>query len=301
MNYRLFFLLAVLFASQTTQATIKFGTYNIRNFDYDQRSHTPTNKKHLVNIIDELKTDLLAVQEINNSRVFNSMIDHNFFGAYESKLTNCGGAHDQHLGFVYNTSTLKLLDFKEDMRTSNPNDLRNPLCDQGSRPLAIAKFKIISTNQILIAISVHFKAGGNKKSIRKRYKQLDILSQILKFYRSQGIENFVVMGDFNSTEYSKKGEHYNKFNTIVGDMKLTNTTKKLGCTSYWWGGIDDNRLYPSTLDHILVSTSFLQSKQVTNKFLGHCQQLHCAVTDESQMGSAYDEVSDHCPLTTSVK
>ncbi len=74
------------------QAAVRVATYNIRNFDYDQRSNTPTNKNHLSKILKEINFDILAVQEINKRNIFANMIDESFGSRYQTYLSECGGA-----------------------------------------------------------------------------------------------------------------------------------------------------------------------------------------------------------------
>lgn len=294
-------LIVSLLFSISSKAALTISTYNIRNFDYDSRSHTPTNKAHLVSYLKQLQSDLLAVQEINNTRMFSEMINKHF-SSYKTSFTECGGAHGQKLGFVYNSEKLELLSFYEDGRTSNPNDPQFPYCNNGgSRPLAIAKFKIKDSNEVFVAISLHLKSGGNHKSIKKRFKQLAIVSNVLQDLKRQGVNNHVIMGDFNSTEYIKKTEHFKAFKQFLNENSLINTTTDIKCSSYWWGGVNDQKLYPSILDHILISKNFLLNKSSTSASMGHCKKLQCKVSNENTMGIGYDEVSDHCPLTTKVK
>lgn len=298
MKLNLLFLLTILI-SNSALASFKVASYNIRNFDYDERSRVSTNKQHLVKTIGQMNADLIGVQEINRTGIFDQMIQNNFLGKYRTVFTQCGGAHDQKLGFVYDTSKLQLMDFTQDMRTVNVND-RNQnqsfQCGQGSRPLAVAHFKQTSTNKHIIAISVHLKSGGRQKSIAKRYKQIQIIKNLIDEKRSQGFEHFIVVGDFNSTEYIFKKEIYKKFVNLVSQMKLQDTASNLKCTSYWWGGIDDSTQYPSSLDHILVSPALLAKGSASAQAYGHCAQLSCQATPEPSMGVSFDGVSDHCPI-----
>lgn len=293
--------LALLILSSQALAGIKFGTYNIRNFDYDERSHTPTNKSHLVNTISEISPDLLAVQEINNTFEFQKMININFMGEYASKFTECGGAHSQKLGFVYKPSKLSLIGFEQDMRTVNPKNPHQASCNSGSRPLAVGIFKTVDTKKVIVAISVHLKSGGRANSIEKRFMQLKLIKDLINEYRNEGYKNFVIMGDFNSTEYIVGGKIRAKFRNVVDKMDLRDLTSGLSCTAYWWGGVNDSKQYPSTLDHILVSPSLVDQKDITTKAHGHCAKLQCESTYESEMGVDFDGVSDHCPIVSEVK
>lgn len=293
-------LLIFLSFAEVTYSKTRYASYNIRNFDYDVRSNTPTNKKHLISIIENVQPDFMAVQEINQGHTFNNMIDTYFQGSYESILTECGGAHDQKLGFVYNTKKFKLINFDEDTRTVIPGKGRINNCRQGSRPLAVGTFKIIDSGELLVAISVHLKSGSRPNSIRKRYAQLDIINTVVKEHKMQGIKNFVIMGDFNSTEYIKGGKYKNQFMASVNQMGMIDTTSHLSCSAYWWGGKRDQRQYPSILDHIIVSPELIKDSTPKVESYGHCQKLKCQVTSDFEMGVSYDEVSDHCPLVTTI-
>jgi endonuclease/exonuclease/phosphatase family metal-dependent hydrolase len=293
-------------SSFSSSAGLRVASYNIRNFDYDVRSHTPTNKLHLVKIINEMKADLIAVQEINQKEEFKSMIKTNFAGHYEAELSECGGTNDQKLGFVYNTSKLELIKFKEDLRTVNPNyqnqqnRQEDGLCFAGSRPLAIGIFKNKQTKQIIVGIAVHLKAGGRPSNIRKRFKQHKVISKIVKEFHDANFPNVIVMGDFNSTEYSFKGENYNKFETSVQGMGMYDAAKDLKCTAYWWGGSQDSKQHPSALDHILISNNLINRKPPKLQTYGHCKRLKCKSTFDDDMGVSFDEVSDHCPILAEI-
>lgn len=282
-------------------AGFKLATYNIRNFDYDSRSNVFTNKLHLVKTLKEINADLIGVQEINKTRVFDNMIQSNFSGKYKTVFTECGGAHDQKLGFVYNKSKFRLANFEQDLRTVNLSNhqrvqTRNFSCRGGSRPLAVAHFKEINTGKNILAISVHLKSGGRPNSIAKRFKQLAIIKKLVQEKRRDGFEHFIVLGDFNSTQYISKGSGRSRFVKLVDEMQLTDTASKLKCTSYWWGGFQDSTQYPSSLDHILVSRSLSKTVNPKARVYGHCAKLTCNITRESEMGISFDEVSDHCPI-----
>ncbi|MAX65831.1 MAG: endonuclease/exonuclease/phosphatase family protein [Bacteriovoracaceae bacterium] len=293
-----FILLCALF-SHSAYAKLRMASYNIRNFDYDTRSNTPTNKRQLVNLIKNMQSDLLAVQEINDKHEFSRLIEQNFGTQLKVVLSNCGGSHDQRLGFIYNTEKLKLIEFKEDVRTSLQRHTQG--CHRGSRPVAIARFQSKLNKSTIIAMAVHLKAGGGRKNISKRFRQLQIIESLVESYQEQGLNNIVIMGDFNSTEYESKGKNYRKFKEIVRKMQMKDSAEKVKCTSYWWGGRNDYTYYPSLLDHILVSHSLLEQKQMNVYSYGHCQKLKCTPTSEAEMGISFDEVSDHCPILTEIK
>lgn len=288
-------ILLSIFCLLTSAATL--GSYNIRNFDYDQREQISTNINELAQTLNSMKSDLISIQEIREKYNFKNFIE-NRFDDFKVILSECGGSNDQHLGFIYNQRKYKLLKFWEDMRVVHFNQSRSENCRYGSRPLALAKFKDLDTNKVFIAISVHLKSGGTPHSIKKRFKQLNELKNLVRSLKREGNESFIIMGDFNSTEYNQPGEHAKKFKRIVREMGMIDLSSSLNCTSYWWGGIEDGMNHPSVLDHILVTDDFYQEK---SRVLSHCQKLRCEVTNEFSMGISYNEVSDHCPQVAEIK
>lgn len=301
------FAIAANLSERAIDSGVRIASYNIRNFDYDQRSRVPTNKQELAKTLKEIDFDFLGVQEINKVDVFANFIDRNFFGKYKVALSECGGAHGQRLGFVYDKSLFQLVGFEEDMRVSNPHSPNRAECDQGSRPLAVGTFRVKTTGKLFVAVSLHLKSGGQDRSIRKRFKQLEILGRLLAEKRSMGINHFVAMGDFNSTEYIFDGRNTRKFESAVQRMGLMNLSSELSCTAYWWGGRPDGKQYPSQLDHILISNGFqniLKSngnksgRGIQTLAYGHCKKLSCSVADEGRMGEAFEGVSDHCPIVS---
>lgn len=287
--------LIVLSTSLHAFSNLRIASYNIRNFDYDQRSRVPTNKNFLKKQLIELQADLIAVQEIHETLIFKNMI-HNTLPNYDVALSKCGGAHGQRLGFVYSKNVFKLDKFHENLDVTHPFGTARS-CDDGSRPLAIAQFTNLHNGQKIIAISVHLKSGGASRSIEKRFKQLEIIKKVVKDYQAQGMNNIVIMGDFNTTEYIYNGNVAKRFRNFVNNSSLVDVSEDLKCTAYWWGGKRDSKQYPSKLDHILVSPSLTTSNTKTYS-TGHCQRLKCQITHDSQMGISYDEVSDHCAMAT---
>lgn len=276
-------------------AGFNFASYNIRNFDYDDRSKISTDKSELASTIYNLDTDLIAVQEIVEKEIFKTFIQRNF-PDHEVVLSECGGHHGQHLGFVYNTKKFKLLHFTEDLRIGMNG------CHSGSRPATIGLFQVIDqTNPQygldFIAMSLHLKSGGNDKSIAKRQKQLRLLTDLINELKNLGHENFIIMGDLNTTEYNKGNHHYDFFVQFVEANNLYDLSAHLNCTSYWWGGINDGIEYASLLDHVMVSNGlfeFLNIRDVQSK--GHCEQVACNSASADILGSVFTNVSDHCPV-----
>lgn len=289
-------LLPLLFTLKAQALTI--GAYNIRNFDYDERSRIRTNKQELSLILESLKVDVLSVEEVNNTAEFERMIDAKLPG-YAVELSRCGGQHGQHLGFVYNQNTVELLSFNEDMKISDPG--KGGGCDSGSRPLAIALFRVKATKQKFYALTAHLKAGANAGAVEKRERQLEIIKDTVNELRSKtGIKDFSIAGDMNTTEYITRGSDFKNFTRMVSDLGMVDLMANSPCSAYWWGGTDDDIETPSLLDHIVVTPGLLKKKTSATAH-GHCQKVSCREVPIEQLGISYEQVSDHCPITANVQ
>jgi endonuclease/exonuclease/phosphatase family metal-dependent hydrolase len=280
-------------------AGLKLVTYNIRNFDYDQRQHIPTDKNSLYKMIKTLNADLIGVQEIVNGQEFKSFIA-KYFPNYGVALSTCGGEHDQKLGFIYNKSKLQLTAFSQDLRLSKSSAGGRENCQHGSRPAAIAYFYNKIESYYLAGISVHLKSGGNAKNVAKRQYQMKVLEKIVTEIRSQKITEFVIMGDFNTTEYIFRGAVYNAFRRSIANMRLVDAAQHIKCSAYWPGrNMNDNIFEPSTLDHILVSPRVIGNKDIKRTVFanGHCAKVQCRKANSTALGQSFNGVSDHCPIS----
>lgn len=281
-----------------TYAAITIGGYNIRNFDYDERYKIRTNKPALATIITSLNVDVLSVEEINNTKEFEVFVENNLKG-YKVALSQCGGAHGQRLGFIYNSNKVSLLSFNEDLSIADPGTAGE--CYNGSRPLAIALFQIKETNQRFYAMTAHLKSGSKPDAIAKRTQQFEIIKNIINELKSKtGVTEFSIAGDFNTTEWLSQGSDYQNLSKVTRELGMVNLTAKMGCSAYWWGGTDDGIETPALLDHVIVTPGLLK-RQTSAQPSGHCQKVACKQARVADLGVSYEGVSDHCPITATIQ
>lgn len=270
------------------------GAYNIRNFDYDERFRISTDKVKLSQILKNVDADVLSVEEINDTKAWFDFVEKKL-PEYDTQLSNCGGDHGQRLGFLYKVSKVELLDFHEDLSTSNS-------CHSGSRPVAIALFKIKQTNQKFYALAAHLKSGGRSSSIDKRRKQFYIIKNLIQELKYKtGIEDFFLAGDLNTTSYLSRGADYKNLNRVMNELGMMTLSADLKCSSYYWGGTDDGIETPSLLDHVIVTPGLVKRDHVEVQSLGHCQIAQCQEVSIEVLGRSYEKVSDHCPVIAEIQ
>ncbi|HXH29634.1 MAG TPA: endonuclease/exonuclease/phosphatase family protein [Bacteriovoracaceae bacterium] len=286
------------FLTTLSASALTVGAYNIRNFDYDQRARIQTNKSELATLLLGLKADVLSVGEINNTREFETFLAAKL-PQYGFGLSRCGGAHSQHLGFIYHKNTIELLAFSEDLRLSQPGG--RGTCDANSRPLAMGLFKIKSTGQRFYGMSAHLKSGSAPESIAMRIKQYAIIHSIIKDLQSNsGVKDYFLAGDLNTTEFLSRGVDYQHLTKLVASLGLVNLTQNASCSAYWWGGSDDGVESPALLDHVIVSPGLIK-RPIQARVHGHCQKVNCREVPVGQLGVSYAQVSDHCPVTAVIQ
>lgn len=291
-------LIASLLSSLSAQAAITIGAYNIRNFDYDERYRIRTNKSELSTILKNLKADVLSVEEVVNKVEFAAFITSKMPG-YKVAISECGGAHGQHLGFIYNSATIDLLSFNEDLSISEPGEAGG--CNSGSRPLAIGLFQIKTSKQKFYGLTAHLKSGSQSDSVLKREKQYQIIKNTVKELKSKtGVADFFIAGDLNTTEYINRGVDYKMLTKVVAELGMIDLSQNLGCSAYWWGGTDDGREEPSLLDHLIVTPGLRKN---SNEALlhAHCKKVSCRQATLQELGISYESVSDHCPMTATIQ
>jgi endonuclease/exonuclease/phosphatase family metal-dependent hydrolase len=293
------YVVALLFVLATFSVkALTIGAYNIRNFDYDERERIQTNKQELSHLLISLNFDVLSVEEVNNTPEFERMIATKLPN-HSVTLSRCGGAHGQHLGFVFNNNTMELLSFTEDLSVSEPG--KPGACNSGSRPLAIALFKVKSTGQKFYAMTAHLKSGADAGSLQKRQKQFAIITRIvIELSNKTGVKDFSLSGDMNTTEYLGRGSDYKFFSKMVSDLGAVDLAANAKCSAYYWGGTDDGIETPSLLDHVVVTPGLLK-KQTVAEPQAHCKKVSCREVPIAELGISYEEVSDHCPMTANIQ
>lgn len=282
------------------QAFAKFtiGTFNVRNFDYDERERIKTDKVQLAGLLKALKVDFLGLNEIDNKQEFEKLVATQLPG-YEVKLSECGGAHGQHVGFLYNTSVVKFVSFKEDLTVSDPGGTSGG-CYAGSRPLGIGEFQFVGSNEKFFALIAHTKSGGQTSSIQKRQRQYEIIGNVAAGLMKTN-KNVLIMGDLNSTGFLDKQEDYKNLTALTQKTGIINLSAKTACSAYWWGGTEDGIETPSLLDHVMASPNMIKTSVTQTTLFSHCAALACKESPIAALGVTYKTVSDHCPQTATIR
>lgn len=286
--------LSLIFGSYGLHAKLTLASYNIRTFD---AKNSTTDKVELKRILKQLRADLITVEEIVNAKSFKNFMQRNF-PQYGVELSKCGGRGRQKIGFLYLKNKFKLKKVYEDNRLSDPGHIVGQYGCGRLRPALVGFFKHLKTNEDLVAIGIHLKAGGSPNNYLKRAKQYNIVARIVDELRIADYKNIVLMGDFNSTGFLSQDQDYQNFKNMLKDVDMETSSEHLQCTSYWSGENRSDKIEePSVLDHVVYGNDIFGMKATGVELYSHCKKALCERASVSTLGRSYAKVSDHCPVS----
>ena len=285
-----FSVLIMLLLSFPGWAKWSVTTYNIRNFDRDQGAGQ-TDLVELGKILKEMKSDVMAFEEVVNENAFIALMKKNL-PDYEYEISDCGGFGKQKLAIAFDPKKFQLSGSIEDLSFSGRPDGCGSL-----RPVLLVTLKHLESKKDYTFGAVHLKAGGAQNAMKQRWQQYAKLEKLSAQYAKS---NLILLGDFNTTGYNIKDQDYEKFEDFIGSSKMRTMTESLGCTNYWHGNGDGSEYISSILDHIVIQDKNVAS--VENVKVGsHCARAECRPASPEELGRSFEAVSDHCPVQVTFK
>ncbi len=255
--------------------SLDFATWNIEWFPKNNQ----TTVNYIVDIIEQLDLDVIAIQELSDTNMFDQMLDGlpDYTGYYES-LWFAG------LAYIYKTDVVDVNDIYEIYTTS-------PYWSAFPRSPMVMDIDFMGQNYIFI--NNHFKCcgDGNLDSNNESDEEMRRLSasNLLKQYIDNNLsnKNVIVLGDLNDD--IAESSLNNVFQTILDDpenYRFVDMDIATGNSSNW-----SFPTWPSHLDHILITNELFN--QVSNS------DVQTIKLDQYLSGgwNEYDaNISDHRPV-----
>lgn len=285
-----FSVLVMLLISLPGWAKWSVSTYNIRNFDKDPDAGA-VNLVELGKIIKDVKSDVMAFEEVVNTVAFDNLIKKNLPG-YVYEISKCGGFGKQNLAVVYNPKVFELVGRTEDMSFSG-----KPQGCGSLRPVLLVTLKHLATSKSYTFGAVHLKAGGNDAAFKQRWEQYLKLEKLSKTYAKSDL---ILLGDFNTTGYNIKDEDFERFESFISASGLRTMSEQIGCSNYWTGTLGGEEFQSSILDHIVLQDKNVSSVESV-RVGAHCARTECRPATPADLGLSFESVSDHCPVQVSFK
>ena len=260
-----------------TDSTFEILTWNIEWFPKNGQITVD----YVTQIIQALEIDVLAIQEVSDTLLFNQMLDE--LTGYESYYQSAWFAG---LAYIYKTNAIEINDIYEIYTTA-------PYWSPFPRSPMVMDMTYLGEN--IIIINNHFKCCGDG------YLDLDdpddeetrryLASNLLKEYIDTNFSNnnVIVLGDLNDiltddTENNVFQMILNDTeNYLFADMEIA-TGNSSGWSYPWW---------PSHIDHILITN------ELFDEFENESSKVQTIKIDEFMDGGFdeyYENISDHRPV-----
>ena len=255
--------------------SLDIATWNIEWFPKNGQ----TTVEYVIQILQQLDLDILAMQELDNKDMFDQMFNEltNYTGYYES-------AWFAGLAYIYKTDVIEINDIYEIYTTS-------PYWSAFPRSPMVMDFNFMGEN--IFIINNHFKCCGdgildfNNESDeeKRRYNAVNFLKEYIDTYLSD--ENVIVLGDLNDDiAEAQQNNVFQMFlddtdNYLFVDIEIAN-----GSSSNW-----SYPTWPSHLDHILITNELFDELDNSD--------IQTIKIDEYLDGgwNEYDQnISDHRPV-----
>ncbi len=284
------------------EGTLRIVSWNVRNFPLDERPQDSdlgysrrTNICDLQTVLAGLDADILALQEVNDTRRFPPILKRAVQGRQMGvRFSAGGGRFGQHLAIAWDVDVLELL--------GEPVDVTATIFEDGMRPAFAASFRSRRSEGVdFTVIVVHLESGPRNFGDRRRQNRA-LAEWIDAWVEATGDPDVILLGDFNSTGSPRGGleGELQSMETILGRAGLRLLQNRTGCSSYWEGGGDrDGVQKASLLDHVFLGGFASDEPVVPIQSWLHCARLECAdlISRPGAEDGTFWDVSDHCPLT----
>jgi len=280
------FFVPSIFAQTPGLINLEFGTFE--NFDIATWNveffpkEDQTTIDYMVELIEELELDVIAIQEIDDAAAFQDLID--LFQGYDGVYQ---GGDFLKLGYIYNTQSVtvnEVYDIYEAESFDNPFP-RKPM---------VMELTFMDDYDFVV-INNHFKCCGNgvlnENNLWDEETRRAFASQLLKQYMDEfhANENVIMLGDLNDLLIDPPSNNvFSVFYEDSENYRFADQEIAIGSSSQW-----SFPSWPSHLDHILISDELFPALD------NESSKVETIQIDEYFPGGfdGYeDNVSDHLPV-----
>ncbi|HEY5824633.1 MAG TPA: choice-of-anchor J domain-containing protein, partial [Cyclobacteriaceae bacterium] len=292
--------------------TFDIATYNLEFFgtdvkDTDGSEFGPSNDalqvSNVTEVLSSIGADIFAIEEIADDNAFNLLVSN--LPGYDKIISDRWSYSfdepdpnfpPQKIGFIYNTSTVELINsrviFAEMYDAIQANTFALPSYPSGSssfwssgRLPFIATFDVTirGAKQRLHVIDIHAKSGSTLADYNRRKYDVNVLRDSLNTHYAGS--NIILLGDFNddvdeSISEGAESSYTSFVNDIYNFNTLTYSLSQNGASSFPNSS--------SFLDHIIVSN------ELTDSYIENSIQVEDA---RIFISNYMNTTSDHLPVS----
>lgn len=294
LSFAILFTTALGFSQSSDLIDLEFGT--LSNFDIATWNveffpkNGETTIEYMVEIIEELEMDVIALQEIDNAADFEALL---------SSLQGYDGFYQENdflkLGFIYNNQSVTVTDQYQLFESEN---FGNPF---PRRPLVMEL--TFMDEHTFVVINNHFKCCGNgtldsgdfwDEESRRAYASELLKGHIEDFLPN---ENVILLGDLNDLLTDDPANNvFQTFLDFPESYRFVDMDIATGPSSQW-----SFPNWPSHLDHILITDALFSTLadedtqiatiQIDDYFPGGFSGYENQVSDHLPVGFGFDPAS----------
>ena len=302
------------------QGNLRIATWNVRNFPKDVmggtdagsdgsaeastapdrdtrplplvRKQEETDEALLVDLLDRLDFDVLALQEINDTARFDAVLarlGQKNGRAYQS-VYSLDWDHPQHVGLVVRRDHARLEDSKVHPEVATRPTMR-----------AALTARVVSTKQggvdfgILVVPLASGDTGG--RATLRATQAAEAAKVVAARQTAWGDKDFVVVGDMNTARDDQELPGFEAA-FATNETALSRAKPESTCSTYYTKGPTNPLLEPSYIDHVFLASMDERDRAIPVTAGAHCFERACAPfeSDSKDHGTSYWSVSDHCPI-----
>jgi len=255
------------------------------------RKQSDTDETALLDILEKLDFDVLAVEEINDTARFDDVLARlgtRTGRAYQS-VYSLAWDHPQHTGIIVRKDRLRIESPKVHGEIATRPTMRAGL-----------SARIVSTKPGGVdfgMLVLHLASGDSVGRATFRAEQARFAGRAVAERQAElGDRDFVVVGDMNT---AREAQELPAFDTAMGETSgLTRQVSDLACSTYYTKGPQNPVLQPSYIDNVYFASMEEHDTSVPVTVGAHCFERSCQPfeSDSAEHGTSYWSVSDHCPV-----
>jgi endonuclease/exonuclease/phosphatase family metal-dependent hydrolase len=305
------------------QNPLVVGSWNVRFFPRgcpaeESCPESATDLDWLACSIVWMGVDVLAFQEILDTAAARTALaevveklDTLTGGSWQSDLHECGAPGSQHVGFLWNGARAALANRRDEEQLNGAFDGSDP-CAGNLRPGRYARVRSVKPAGVdLHLLSVHLDSGRRENDFNHRRAaiaelpnlEIDgrLLTEIGDGQGAAGDNDILVVGDWNTMGQGPPLEVTAEQEIALFDEELEPGFRRLpvthGCSEYFQPQ-GEAELHGGLLDH-LVPTLGMEEAASGGRVTGYCAVQACQPFTDTP--SAFETLSDHCPLVVEIR
>lgn len=284
------------------QQGARIGTWNVRWYP-DGRpgkkaAQPGTDIGWMACAIATLDVDVLALQEIKtlpraerSTAELLTELGRLAGGTWRAAFDDCPQTATQHVGFLWNETRVRMTD----LRTVPELNPHGQPCKDSLRP-GFAGLAHFADGTRVHVVSVHFKSGGERRSLDLRNISLEALGRVAASVRAKDPTAQVVFaGDFNTMGCARCSPK------VAAEEELRRATGRVARDGLRWVSNDPPcteyyRDRAHLLDGFVVTTGLAERLRAPARSSGLCGEWSCRAISGARRVDAFRRLSDHCPV-----